>query len=419
MGMLQYLRIFSILSALSVGLWLPIHLIEYHLPFAVDLFFDLLISAASIVNVCLYFKETGASPKVFREWRRPGLLADLLCVLPLSLIGPIWIPSSAKALLFVNFLTVRHVRRIKAFLDGFHNLQPVVYRLVPIGVAMPLLVHLVACGWIALGSGTAGTDPDHALEYIKAIYWAFTTLTTVGYGDIAAKTPAQMLFASFVQVTGVGVFGFVLSNVASLLSRMDAAREHHMDNVDKIETYMRSHRIPVELRSKIRTYYHYLWTNHRGYRDNALLHDLPKKMQSELFFHINRSIVEKVPIFSGASPELIEDLMNELKPKIFVPGEKIFKVDEPGSALYFIHSGEVDILSRDNDVLARLKDGAFFGEAALISERPRNATARAATFCDIYTLPKDAFDRVVAIYPEFAGHMQQAMKDRQAPGRAA
>ncbi|NJL24822.1 MAG: hypothetical protein HC902_06405 [Calothrix sp. SM1_5_4] len=161
----------------------------------------------------------------WETWLRPGVVADIICFLPLMMIQD-WLFSGASvSLVFFNLLTARHIWKIKNFLDEFDNLKPIVYRLVPLGMMMPLMVHLIACGWIALGSGTAGPDADRVLEYIKAVYWAMTTLTTVGYGDIAAKTPFQMMYAAVTQLVGVGVFGFILSNVASLLSRLDAARD--------------------------------------------------------------------------------------------------------------------------------------------------------------------------------------------------
>lgn len=412
MSRIQSLRIISIGAALLVGFWLPLRLIQYRLPVSLDILLDLVISAASAVNIYLFFYGTEKSWKRPRDWFNPGLIADLTCLLPLSLLEIWFFQTQHKSLLLLNLMTVRHIWRIKSFLDEFHSLQPVVYRLVPIGLTMPLLVHLVACAWIALGSGTAGPDPDHALEYVKAIYWAFTTLTTVGYGDISAKTPPQMLFACAVQVVGVGVFGFVLSNVASLLSRIDAAREHHMDNLDKIENFMRSNRIPHELRSKVRTYYNFLWKNHRGYQNQSLIEGLPAKLQSELYFFINRSIIEKVSFFKGAGPDLIEDLMHELKPRIFAPGEKIFRAGEAGDALYFIQNGHVEILGSGNDLIARLDDGACFGEMALISDRPRSATARASSFCNVYTLSKTSFDRVTVAYPEFREHMEKLAGNR-------
>lgn len=142
---------------------------------------------------------------------------------------------------------------------------------------MPILIHSVACTWIWLGSGIPGAMLIKMLEYVKAIYWIFTTLTTVGYGDIAAKSIAQMLFSCLVQVIGVGIFGYVLSNVASILSRSDAAREHHMDNLDRIETFMGVHRIPCGIAVKDPGLLQLLmWLNRKGYTMIRFLQDLPK-----------------------------------------------------------------------------------------------------------------------------------------------
>lgn len=396
------------------GVWIPLRLIGYHIPHHLELLFDGTISVISCLNVFMYFQASHRSYKSWKSWVSLPLFMDILCILPLSYIEMEFFQSEHRILLLANFLAARHLKKIKAFLDQFDSLAPLYYRLIPLACTMPILVHFIACSWIALGSGTAGPDPDKSLEYVKAIYWAFTTLTTVGYGDISAKTPLQMLFACFTQLIGVGIFGYVLSNVASLLSRSDAAREHHMDNLDRIETFMGVHRIPVHLRSKIRAYYHYLWMNRKGYHDESLLQDLPHKIQSELFFYINQSIIEKVPFLKGASNELLEDLMNELEPRIYVPNERVFRVDEPGTALYFIHSGEVEIIARDGSVITVLKDGAFFGEMALLSDKPRSATAKCLTFCDIYSLPRESFKKVLESYPEFGHHMDEVVKARKA-----
>ncbi|MGZ5278338.1 MAG: cyclic nucleotide-binding domain-containing protein [Pseudobdellovibrionaceae bacterium] len=413
MNRIQFYRLISITGAFLVGFWLPIRMIGFVPPLYLEVAFDLLVSAVSLINIYLYFYDTEKDPKELGSWAAVSLHLDLICVLPFSLAALVVFDETWAWAMVINLLSVRHIRNIRKFLDGFPSLQPVTYRLVPLVITLPLLVHLVSCGWIALGSGTAGNDADQVLTYVKAVYWSFTTLTTVGYGDISAKSIPQMLFTCGIQVLGVGVFGFILSNVASILARTDAAREHHMDNLDKIETFMKLHHTPQNLRSKIRTYYHYMWINKKGYQDDSLLDGLPGKIQSELFMHINRSIAEKVPFLRDAGAELLEELMSELKPRIYIPDEKIFKIDEPGDALYFIQSGSVDILSREGKKLATLKDGAFFGEIALISDKPRSATARAHSFCDVYMLERSAFDRVTASYPEFRHHVEEIMNQRQ------
>lgn len=414
MNKIQIMRLASVIGALLVGAWMPLQLIEVIRPGEYAVAASFVITLISLLNIYLYFIDKDKNYREFKSWMNFGLIIDLLCAAPLYLLTFNIFGFTNAHILWLNCLVIRHIGQIKPFLDDFDNLQPIVYRIVPMMILMPVLVHLIACGWIFLGSGTAGIDADMTLTYAKAVYWTFTTLTTVGYGDISAKTISQMFFACGTQVIGVGVFGFILSNVASLLSRSDAAREHHMDNLDKIETFMRQHHTPDQLRTKIRAYYKYLWNSKKGYQDNSLISDLPGKLQSELFFVINKSIIERVPFLKGASSDLIEDLMNELEPRIYVPGEKIFKIDELGDALYFIHSGSVEILARDNQKIVQLNEGAFFGEMALISSNPRSATARAITFCDVYLLHKGSFDKVTRAYPEFKRHIEDVVQQRRA-----
>jgi hypothetical protein len=414
MSKVQYLRLFSILNALLVGFWLPLRMIGFSIPAVAELSFDLMISAASAVNIYVHFKKHDVNPRDWKSWFSLSVFLDLICLLPFMFIEDEFLGATSTGLIFFNLLTARHSWKIKEFLDEFDNLKPIVYRLLPLALMMPLLVHLIACGWIALGSGSAGPDPDKYLEYVKAFYWAMSTLTTVGYGDITAKTPGQMFFATGTQLVGVGVFGFVLSNVAGFLSRLDAAREHHMDNLDQAETFMHSYKIPDATKSKVRAYYHYVWKEHRGYMDKSVMADLPAKLQSELNFAINQSIITKVSFLNDASTEMLEDIMLALDHRLCVPGERIFRAGDHGDRLYMIHAGQIDILTADNKHIASLGEGAVFGEMALISEAPRSASARAASYCDLYTLPKEDFARIIDSYPAFKAHLEEVMQSRRA-----
>lgn len=408
------LRIFSVSGAALVGFWIPIRLVGFEPTMELEILFDLLISVVSVVNIYLFFIDEEVNPREWRNWFSLSVLLDILCAMPFALIAFFVFDGAAHWMLIINLLAARHIAHIKFLLDSFDNLKPMTYRLLPILIGLPILIHVIACGWIVMGSGNALAEGDSELTiYIKAVYWAMTTLTTVGYGDITPKTPWQMVYAALTQILGVGFFGYVLSNVASLIARSDAAREHHMDNLDRIETFMKTHKIPDHLRAKTRSYFHYLWNHKKGYRDNALLKGLPDKIQSDLYFFINRSIIEKVPFLRLASPELIEDLMNHLEPRIVVPGERIFKVGDPGDSLYFIQSGAVRILTKEGSVVAELSDGSFFGEMALLSDRRRSATAVASQYCDLYSLSKGSFERVIHSYPEFHEHVQKVMKERQ------
>lgn len=417
MNVTRILNIISIGGALIVGFWLPLHLIDFRTHIEIEVALELIVALISIINLFLHFHEKRHNPRLIRSWFHPSVLLDILAVIPWATIKYQISGEFHPDLLLVNLVVIRHIWKTKNLLDNFNGIGPVAYRLIPLTVIMPLLIHLITCSWIALGSGTSGPHEDKVIEYVKALYWAVTTLATVGYGDISARTPDQMLFASVVMLIGVGTFGFVLSNVASMLSRADAAREHHMANLDKVEVFMTSHEIPNHLRGKVRNYYQYLWNKHKGYSDRSIIRDLPAKMQAELFYFINKQIIEKVPLLSGASEDLLEELMQELQPKIFIPNECIFRVNEPGDGVYFIQHGQVEIIAKDGQVVATLNEGGFFGEMALISDRNRNATARAKSYCDIYVLPKNSFNRVIKNFPEFKEHIEKVVEERNIQNR--
>src|SRR5262249_15017745 len=90
-----------------------------------------------------------------------------------------------------------------------------------------LIAHWLACGWLALG-GIEGQF-DQTTRYVRALYWCITTLATVGYGDIVPKTNAQTIYAMVCMLLGVGIYGYVVGNVANLLANLDRAKRHHKD----------------------------------------------------------------------------------------------------------------------------------------------------------------------------------------------
>lgn len=415
MAKLQLFRLISILGSYLAGVWIPLRFIGFAPAVSWDVGVGIVLSFVGVLNIYLRFISKNQSMNQLKNWLKISVIIDVFSAVPFLTGISLWGESrQLLPLILFNFLTVRHIKNIRSFMDGYPSIHPVVFRMIPLIVSMPLLVHVVSCIWIFLGSGTAGIDEDATLTYVKAIYWSFTTLTTVGYGDISAKTISQMLFACSVEFVGVGVFGFILSNVAAILARSDAARNHHMENLDRVETFMEMHHIPLKMREKIRTYYHYVWMNKKGYQDDSLIEGLPEKLQSEMLLFINKPIIEKVPFLKGAGQDLLAQLMGQLRARIYVPEEDVFLYGERGDALYFIQTGQVDILTKEGQCLATLGDGAFFGEMALISDNPRMATARCKNYCDIYILDKKSFNQVLDSHPLFQKVIQETIEKRKA-----
>jgi CRP/FNR family cyclic AMP-dependent transcriptional regulator len=110
------------------------------------------------------------------------------------------------------------------------------------------------------------------------------------------------------------------------------------------------------------------------------------------------------------------------KEEQFAAGQTIFeeadKVSKGGvfslksaSRMYFISAGEV-ALAIGGKPLDTVKAGEIVGEMAVISERPRSATATAKTACSAYSLNSAELQAALSQTPEFALMLMSVMFDR-------
>lgn len=402
-------KLFSIshiLFSIVFGIWIPLQCVL----FSVDTNWDIAMDVLGLLYLgthLLYHYKLDQKLK----WN----LTTVLISFPLFTLIQMLTGESYTYLLLFKLISLVNLKQIGQLFHDMDNLHPIVARIAPLSLMVPLMVHVMACGWIWVEDLPQNSGTPLLFVYGRAVYWTVTTLCTVGYGDIAAKTLPQMAFANFVMVIGVAFFGYVLSNVASLLSRLDGARESYMSHLDRVENYMRYNNIPADLRIKVREYLRYLWESRKGYEDEEALHSLPYSLRSELSLFINRSVIEKVPLLKGASEEMVREIVMQLQSVVCTPGDFIFRLGEPGDKMYFIQKGQVEIVSGEGQVLVTLPAGSFFGEMALLTSNPRNASARAVHYCDLFTLSREAFTYTLSHYPDFEKQVHKIVEERQNP----
>lgn len=389
----------DLLWALMATFWVPTRLVFLTPNSTRDFCVEILLGAGAAF---IYFRSYLLKP----QWKWPIILATILVVTP-------WGQIFSTYFILTKLLLITGLWEMRNVLYHYDGLHPVFTRLIPLVPVVVATIHILSCGWVWINNGAIAHSADRFFEYGKSIYWTVTTLTTVGYGDITPKTLPQMFYACLTMILGVGFFGYVLSNVASVLARLDATREEYLTALGHVENYMSYNKVPSSIKRKVRSYYRYLWDSGKGPVDQSALRPLPAKLRAEIALAINAEIIDKVPLFRNARPELLEDVMLELQHQTTVPGEKIFHIDGPGDALYFIQKGQVEIITRSGDCVATLGPGSFFGEAALLNDRPRNATARSTDYGDLYVLEAVGFHKVLTRYPDFEKHVKEIANARE------
>lgn len=99
------------------------------------------------------------------------------------------------------------------------------------------------------------------------------------------------------------------------------------------------------------------------------------------------------PAFAVVEVDTLRSLAELWVGQQFRAGERIFVEGDPGTALYVITEGRVDITQR-GETLAELGPRQFFGEMALFDGQPRSATATALQDCAVLRLDRDDFYRL-------------------------
>ena len=95
---------------------------------------------------------------------------------------------------------------------------------------------------------------------------------------------------------------------------------------------------------------------------------------------VNIEMLRNLPLLEGARPEVVERLAEVAVERSFQPGQVILQEDSTGREVYVIVEGLVEVVKghgAEEMVIARSGPGDFFGEMALIEDRPRFATIRA------------------------------------------
>jgi len=253
--------------------------------------------------------------------------------------------------------------------------------------------------------------------YFRSLYFVITTWATVGFGDISAVTLAQTIFTILLEILGAGTFGYLVGNVASLLASLDVAKVQRQEKLARLSSFVRQHKLPDDLQRRIFDYYGYLWDRGRGPEDADVVADLPGGLRTDVFLFLNRDIVETVPLFRGAGEIVLRHVVQKLRPVVFAPGEDVFRKGDAGDQMYFITAGAVEVLGDvSSDVLATLGPGSYFGEMALLSSEPRNASVRAREYCEMYTLEKGALAELLEHHPEVADKVRALASERASAG---
>ncbi len=121
-------------------------------------------------------------------------------------------------------------------------------------------------------------------------------------------------------------------------------------------------------------------------------------------------------LFSRDLAFLKPDTTQRISRGYYQPGDYIVRRGDPAASFYAIERGEVEVLggaeAQPESLLAVLGPGDFFGEMALLSDRPRSADVRARTAVEVVIMGREVFTQITGSLAPLRKILGEAVKRR-------
>ncbi|XP_011346354.1 potassium voltage-gated channel unc-103 isoform X3 [Ooceraea biroi] len=412
---------------------------------------DLIVDVTFIVDIIINFRTTFVNSndevvshpmKIAVHYLKGWFIIDLVAAIPFDLLlvgsdtDELGLDKDETTTLIGLLKTARLLRlvRVARKIDRYSEYGAAVLLLLMATFA--LIAHWMACIWYAIGNAERPTlkskvgwldmlandthqfyfhnntgGPSIKSRYITALYFTFSSLTSVGFGNVAPNTDAEKIFTIIVMLIGSLMYASIFGNVSAIIQRLYSGTARYHTQMLRVREFIRFHQIPNPLRQRLEEYFQHAWTYTNGIDMNSVLKGFPECLQADICLHLNRNLLNNCRAFEGASPGCLRALSLKFKTTHAPPGDTLVHRGDVLTSLYFISRGSIEIL-KDDIVMAILGKDDIFGENPCIypTVGKSSCNVRALTYCDLHKIHRDDLLDVLALYPEFANHFSQNLE---------
>ncbi|KAM9343420.1 voltage-gated delayed rectifier potassium channel KCNH8 [Pholidichthys leucotaenia] len=250
--------------------------------------------------------------------------------------------------------------------------------------------------------GMLGGGPSMRSSYVTSLYFALSSLTSVGFGNVSANTDSEKIFSICTMLIGALMHAVVFGNVTAIIQRMYSRRSLYHTRTKDLKDFIRVHRLPKALEQRMLECFQTTWSVNNGIDVSELLKDFPDELRADIAMHLNKELLQ-LPLFESASRGCLRSLSLIIKTSFCAPGEFLIRQGDALQAIYFVCSGSMEVL-KDNTVLAILGKGDLIGSDSLTKEQviKTNANVKALTYCDLQYISLKGLREVLRLYPEYA-----------------
>jgi CRP-like cAMP-binding protein len=127
-------------------------------------------------------------------------------------------------------------------------------------------------------------------------------------------------------------------------------------------------------------------------------------------------LLRDVPLFSGLSLQQLEAINQIMNERQYMRGEVVFREGDPAGELYLMIEGKIRIVQHygtdDESILNTLIAPAYFGEMAILDDKPRSATVVIIDDTRLLAVGGDSFKELMLQMPEISFEICRSLSTR-------
>eukprot|EP00931_Biecheleriopsis_adriatica_P082730 TRINITY_DN5617_c0_g2_i2.p1 TRINITY_DN5617_c0_g2~~TRINITY_DN5617_c0_g2_i2.p1 ORF type:complete len:752 (+),score=108.75 TRINITY_DN5617_c0_g2_i2:38-2293(+) len=396
-----------------------------------DVVVDILLLIDIVFNFFTSYLENDrmvtSSWKVAAHYLRTWFMFDVVASIPWDLLSDSLLPSlqSLKVVKVGKIAKVVKLLRVKKllrrctnphFIDAFEGsfsfrrYQHSKKLMFLLSITM-LLCHWLACAMVAVDGDAIdvylGAGKELPSRYLASLYWAMTTLTTVGYGDVTPVSDGGRAFAMVAMAAGGAFYGYILGSITSVVSDLDVESRGYNERMEHLEAWLARHELPTVLNRRLRHHFKKHLRVKGVVDDSSIIQDMSRDLRSQAAFLIVHERVRTNVMFRGMPNSALATIVDVLKKTGAYIHETVVNRGDPGVAMFVIAEGDAYVtegrlwrwpagealLTRSGTSLTKLHAGCSFGEEIIFQlAQTYGYSIVAATTLDLYEIPEESFE---------------------------
>jgi potassium voltage-gated channel Eag-related subfamily H protein 7 len=167
-------------------------------------------------------------------------------------------------------------------------------------------------------------------RYKAAIYWAATTLTSVGYGDIHAFNSTEQVVGFFFLLVSGLVWASIIADICQIAATLDINKIEFRRTVDQVNYMMGEWTIPDPMQEKVRAFFFQSSELQRTLRYNQIMGQISPTLRAELLSEVpwwvrlsGEIIYFKSSGQKKAGSAFLGEVVGKITPSVLVAGESV------------------------------------------------------------------------------------------------